>query len=322
MHVTVCICTRDRGESIGSTIRSLGASTHRDFDVVVVDQSATGNTEVAVRALMLAQDGLTYVRASLSGLSRARNTALEHARGPIVAFTDDDCEVDADWLHHLVTAFSQYPRVGQICGEVIPGPHDPLTGFIPDYRIPARRLLASPWLKWREGGIGANMAFRLDCLRDTGPFDSVLGAGGPLHSCEDGDMTYRLLRCGYHVLQLPEAVVIHHGFRTWAEGQRLMERTGMGVGAAYMKQVRLHDVAILPTLLVEWMRCISWIRLLTLRRRSGLRRFIGYMKGMVASFRYSIDARTRVYREPDSTVALLTGSSTSPAEQAASTLLN
>src|SRR5262249_45518976 len=158
-----------------------------------------------------------------------------------VAFTDDDCEVAPLWLELFVKYFGAHPEVGQICGAVIPAPHDPSQGFIPDYPIQTPRCISSPWRKWRAGGILANMAFRLDVLRAVGPFDEVLSPGSPLYNYEDGDMTYRVLKAGYTVLNLPDAYVVHHGFRNWQQGQVLMRRVGVAIGAACMKHVRLRD---------------------------------------------------------------------------------
>jgi hypothetical protein len=198
----------------------------------------------------------------------------------------------------IVATFRDHPSIAEICGSVLPGPYDPTLGFIPTYPIAARRQISGPWQKWREGGIGANMSFRLDILRSVGEFDEVLGAGGPLYTCEDGDMTYRLLRAGFRVLEVPEAYVIHHGKRDWKEGQLMMYRVGVGVAAAYMKHLRLLDLAAVPLLLIEWARCISWKRLFLLQPHAGLRRFLGYARGLGISFRYGIDARSRTYRLP------------------------
>lgn len=313
MHVSICISTRDRGTSIAGTLQSIQRSAYQDFDVVIVDQSADDATERAVRSAVGSDSRFTYIRSYSTGLSRARNVGVDHARGPIVAFTDDDCEVPPEWLGLLVESFRQHADVGQICGAVLPGPFDAARGFIPDYRVTCRRKVASPWQKWREGGIGANMALRLDVLRAVGRFDEVLGAGSDLATCEDGDMTYRVLKAGYGVLELPDAYVVHHGFRTWAQGRPMMRRVGVGVAAAYMKHLRLGDLAILPTLLVEWARCVSWKRLLLLRRHSGLSRFLGYAQGMVASFRYGVDAQTRLYKVPEGHLSV-------PADAAANAL--
>jgi len=295
MHVTVCICTRDRGPTIATSLRSIGGSQYDDYDVVVIDQSRSDDTEQASKRVDTVRTRLTYARSQTVGSAVAHNLAVECAQGPLVAFTDDDCEVSPDWLRLIVAHFQANPEVGQVCGAVIAGPHDAKQGFVPDSVITRMAMTRSPWLKWRERGIGANMAFRLDVLRAVGPFDSALGPGAPLRSFLDGDMTYRVLRAGYAVLDVPDAYVIHHGFRTWDQGTTLMRGVGLGMGAAYMKHLRLGDIAVIPTLFWEWVRFISWGRLIRLQRRSGLARFAFYARGMLSSFHYRIDRSRRIY---------------------------
>lgn len=299
MHVTVCICTRNRTDSLARALNSLAASHYADFEVIVVDQSASDETSVAIHTLRdtLAEfPQLTYIRSTTTGSSVAHNIAVRYATGDVIAFTDDDCEVPPQWIDHIVSYIETHPGVAQICGSVLAGPHDQALGFVPTCSILKERQLATPWLKWREGGIGANMAFRLDALRSVGPFDEMLGTGAPLYSCLDGDITYRMLKAGYTVASVPGISVMHHGFRTWTEGRELMRRCGIGVAAAYTKHLRLGDMAVLPTLLFEWMRCISWRRLLTLRQHSGLRRFLAFAQGIRRSFCYRLDRTTRTYR--------------------------
>ena len=295
MHVTVCICTRDRGPTITTSLRSIAGSRYDDYDVVVIDQSRSDDTEQAIKLVDTVRTRLTYARSQTVGSAVAHNLAVERARGPLVAFTDDDCEVSPDWLRLIVAHFQANPEVGQVCGAVIAGPHDAKQGFVPDSVITRTAQTRSPWLKWRERGIGANMAFRLEVLRAVGPFDAALGPGAPLRSCLDGDMTYRVLRAGYAVLDVPDAYVIHHGFRTWDQGTTLMRGVGLGMGATYMKHLRLGDIAVIPTLLWEWVRFISWGRLIRLQRRSGLARFAFYARGMLSSFQYRIDRSRRIY---------------------------
>jgi hypothetical protein len=104
-----------------------------------------------------------------------------------------------------------------------------------------------------------------------------------------------MLKAGYVVAYIPEAYVIHHGFRTWAEARVQTKDAGFGMGAAYMKHLRLGDLAIVPTLVISWVCCISWKRLLLLRGRTGVAFFLAYARGMLASFPYQIDRRTRTY---------------------------
>ena len=296
MHVSVCICTRDRGGLIRRTLDSVLASTHQDHDLVIVDQSSGDETSRVVEAY-LTTGKVLYLRSHATGVSRARNLALQNAAGPIVAMTDDDCEVDPDWLERIVRHFGANPDVGQVQGDV-EGPQNLEGGFAIDARIHSFRRISSPWLKWADLGIGANRAFRKDVLAAVGPFDEILGPGAPLFASEDGDMTYRVLRAGYDVVNAPDVHVIHHAVRGGRDGQLFMRRVSFGVAAAYMKHVRMGDVAVVPTLLYECFRCIQWRRLITLRKPFGLARFAFFLYGIRASFRYPIDSRRRVYLAP------------------------
>ncbi len=112
MHVTICIPTRDRGTSIACTLRSLLASSYTDWDALIIDQSCTDATARAVHALICGDPHFRYIAATTTGSSAARNLALTYAQGPLVAFTDDDCEVLPTWLECLVAYYRRNPDSG------------------------------------------------------------------------------------------------------------------------------------------------------------------------------------------------------------------
>jgi glycosyltransferase involved in cell wall biosynthesis len=295
-HVTVCLPTRNRGANITATLESLARLDHPDFDVVVVDQSTDTLTRRAYDVTVGSDPRFSYRATDTVGLSVALNTAVAMATGSIIAKTDDDCEVPPDWLTGIERHFADHPTAAMICGGVSAGEHDKTAGSIPAF-IPARvELFTSPWRKYRARGIGANIAFRAAALQSVGRFDEVLGAGGPLKSCEDGDMAYRMLRCGFGVLDVPEPSVVHNGFRTWSQGRALGRDALMSCGATCMKHLRLWDMAIVPTLIFLWFRrTINWSNLIRLRRPNGIALFYEFGRGMYLSFRFSIDGRTRTY---------------------------
>lgn len=301
MHVTVCVGTRGVDATCVATIRSILRSDYDDFDVVVVDQGRDPVVAEALRREFGSDSRLRHVPSNRVGASAARNVAASVARGPLLAYTDDDCEVAPDWLASFVSAFETQPRVGLIFGSVKSGTLR-TGGFVPEYLIPRARLLTKPVQMWLSHGISANVAIRLQTMRLVGGFDEILGSGAPLPSCEDWDIAYRVLRSGSWVLELPESQVVHFGFRTWDQARTLMRRTGFAAGATWMKYLRLRDGAILPTLLLNAFHGISWPRLLLFQRRSGATWPVTYAMGLAASFRFAVDKRDRVYRARASTV--------------------
>lgn len=301
MHLTVCVGTRGGDATCVATIRSILRSDYDDFDVVVVDQGCDPALAQALQREFGSDSRFRHVPSDRVGLSAARNVATSVAQGPLLAFTDDDCEVAHDWLTALVSAFEKQPCVGLVFGSVESGTLR-AGGFVPNYEIQRLRLLTKPVQMWRSHGIGANMAMRLQALREVGGFDEILGTGAPLASCEDWDIAYRVLKSGGWVLELPEAHVVHFGFRTWDQARTLMRRTGFAAGATWMKYLRLRDPAILPTLLLNAFHGISWPRLLLFRRRSGATWPVTYAMGIAASFRFAVDKENRVYRARPGTV--------------------
>jgi len=295
-HVTVCLATRNRGAGIMATLESLARLDHPDFDVVVVDQSTDTLTRQAFDVTVGSDPRFSYRATDTVGKSVALNAAVAMAKGTLVAITDDDCVVPPDWLAGIEQHFADHPTAAMICGGVIAGEHDKSAGSIPAFVPPRMELFTSPWRKYRARGIGANVAFRSVALQTVGRFDEVLGPGGPLKNCEDGDMVYRMLRSGFGVLDAPEPSVVHSGFRTWSEGRTLGRDALMSCGATCMKHLRLWDVAMVPTLLFLWFRrTINWSQLIRLRRPNGIALFFEFGRGMFLSFRFSIDAKSKTY---------------------------
>jgi glycosyltransferase involved in cell wall biosynthesis len=113
--VSVVLPTRDRAESLGRAIESVLSQTYRPLELLVVDDgSVDGTAQVLAgfegRVTVLHQDG--------AGPYVARNLALAHARGELVAFMDSD---DA-WLPHRLASqvpLLARPDVGLVFGDAL-----------------------------------------------------------------------------------------------------------------------------------------------------------------------------------------------------------
>src|SRR3954462_11233644 len=87
-EVTIAITTRDRGALLLRALRSALAQTSIPIEVIIVDD---GSVDAVV---VDADPRVTLVRFETSrGVCAARNEALARARGPWIAFLDDDDEL-------------------------------------------------------------------------------------------------------------------------------------------------------------------------------------------------------------------------------------
>jgi GT2 family glycosyltransferase len=282
--ITVAIGTRNRGDSIVRTIRSILASDHPAWQVRIVDQSDDGRTATAV-APFLRDPRIRLRRSATVGLAAARNLAIRDADTELVAITDDDCEVATDWLTELVAAFASDARIGLVFGNVLPGPHDASAGFVPAYVRDAPALARSVREKNRVEGGAASMALRRSLWRELDGFDEMLGAGAPFHSGEEVDYAIRTLRHGWFVYETPRARTTHHGAYPWARHRDVMKRYWYGTGAAFGRSFGadpLDTARVLADLAGRWATRVSpvassldvaphrWLRLAAFARGFGV----------------------------------------------------
>ena len=247
--ITVAIGTRNRGDSIVRTIRSILASDHPAWAIRIVDQSDDDRTAAAV-APFLADPRIRLRRSPTVGIAVARNLAVADAASELVAVTDDDCEVAADWLTELCAAFARDARIGIVFGNVLAGPHDPRAGFVPAYVSDVPALACTLRDKNRVEGAAASMAVRRGAWRALGGFDEVLGAGAPFRSGEEIDLAMRALRQNIFVYETPRARVTHHGSYPWARHREVMNKYWYGTGAAFARSFVAEPVGV-ARLLVE-----------------------------------------------------------------------
>jgi glycosyltransferase involved in cell wall biosynthesis len=249
----------ERPDGLRACLDSLAELDYPDYEVIVVD-----NRPADAPPFQIA--GARVVREPLSGISAARNRGLTAAGGEIIAFTDDDVEVDPAWLLAIALRLEAHPEESCVTGLTLPRELETtaqialeeyyggfgLRTFEPvSHRLrvpPSPKSLLSPatvdafgedgatrrsFSLYATGsfGHGANMAFRTQKLRDLGGFDLALGTGTPACGGEDLAMFARLIWRGDSVGFEPAAVV-HHTHRRDGDGlRRQIEGYGIGWGA-------------------------------------------------------------------------------------------
>jgi GT2 family glycosyltransferase len=257
-----------RGALLCSCLRSLAALDYPDYEVIVVDNRPPGSPPVELA-------GALVVREPRPGISAARNLGLAAATGEIVAFTDDDVEVDAVWLLAIALRLRAHPEEACVTGLFLPHELEtPAQVALEEYygglgtrtfepvshrlRLPPGRGVSlraatvdaigddgqcrRSFSLYATGtfGAGGNMAFRAQTLRELGGFDPALGTGTPARGGEDLAMFARLAWRGHSVGFEPAAVVYHKHRSTVAELERQIHGYGVGY-SALMTALVLED---------------------------------------------------------------------------------
>ncbi len=295
--ITVVIPTRDRGDRVVNTVRSLLANSYPAFSATVVDQSADDRTETSLKPL-LGDRRVRYLRTSTRGLSAGLNVGIDLAASELIAITGDDCTVPANWLSELATAFESHPGIAIVFGNVLPASHDCSVGFVPSYVRDDEFLARHIHDKHRLGGTSACMGIKRSVWHTLGGFDQVLGAGSPLHSAEDTDLTIRALLGGHAVYETPRVSVVHHGFYPSNQHAMLVHRYWYGTGAAFAKQVkcgRWSVVAALARLAVGWARGRPRAGVRLVRRPGRLPQLSAFARGALAGAATPVDRATGLF---------------------------
>lgn len=119
--VSVIIPAYNAGEFIVATLQSVVAQTYGNLEIIVVDDGSTDRTVQLVEEfrpkLVAPALALTLIEQPNGGPSRARNAAIEAARGEFIAFLDADDLWQPETLARMVAAMEQHPQCGLVFGD-------------------------------------------------------------------------------------------------------------------------------------------------------------------------------------------------------------
>jgi FkbM family methyltransferase len=187
-YFSVIIPSYERPASLTRLLELLSRQVFSDFEVVVVDQSAIPLDLDALRCNFPIQ----YIHTTERGPAKARNLGIKHAKGPVLAFTDDDCEPDVQWLVNAYKYFQDDSIVG-------------LEGLVQSDMTDTERYR----IVTNQGfeGVGfmtANLFLRKEIVDKLGGFDERFER--PFR--EDTDLAWRALAYG-RIPFVPDVKVLH-----------------------------------------------------------------------------------------------------------------
>lgn len=184
--VSVILPTYNRAASIDRAIESVLNQTYRDFELIIVDDGSTDDTEEVVKRF--SDDRVHYTRHQVNrGASAARNIGLEMAKGELIAFQDSDDEWLSHKLQRQVEIFDTASyEVGVVYGDMNvideygkeylwkPIQFTPEDGIVYD-RLLSNLVQLTGEMNFRGSAITfVTSVIRKNCFCDVGGFDESL----------------------------------------------------------------------------------------------------------------------------------------------------
>jgi GT2 family glycosyltransferase len=192
MLISVILPTHNRAVSLVRALEALAKQTlpKSDYEVIVVVDSCTDDSAKVATSTF---PNFRVIEMSVRSPAKSRNAGARLAKGRYLAFTDDDCEPDPNWLINLLTAFEKEPEAVAVGGRTV---------TIAKKRTPLTHQIEN------AGGMDliptCNLALRREIFETLGGFSEEFIF--PLN--EDTDLSWRLEALG-PLSYCPAALVIH-----------------------------------------------------------------------------------------------------------------
>lgn len=192
--ISIIVPTYNRKEQLKRCLEYLDKQTLpvNEYEIIIVDDGSTDNTPEIINKTNNKKN-IRYFFQENKGPAAARNLGISKAKGEIIAFTDDDCILDKDWLHAIDKAFKENPDVSCVKGMTKNSQFGIISNSLDKY-IYGRTT----------SGATNNIAYKKKVLQELTGFDESY-----IFCYEDVDLKWRFRLKGYKRIFCPDMIIWH-----------------------------------------------------------------------------------------------------------------
>ncbi|MEA5619327.1 glycosyltransferase [Cronbergia sp. UHCC 0137] len=202
---SIIIPTYNRPERLKTCLDSLTRLNYPcdRFEVIIVDDGSDRPLDILVKSYDNEIE-LNLIRQANAGPATARNTGAKVAKGQYLAFTDDDCTPEPNWLLALENGFLETPN-GLLGGKTINALPNNL------YSTASQLLIDYLYNYYNIDSYEAkffasnNFAVSRELFNQVGQFDITF----PLAAGEDREFCHRWLYQDNKMIYIPEVTIYH-----------------------------------------------------------------------------------------------------------------
>lgn len=230
--VSIIIPTYNRPERLRTCLESLAKLNFptSQFEIVVVDDGSSEPLDDVVK-VYTEQLTIHLLRQNNAGPATARNTGASQAKGKYLVFTDDDCQVNPNWLHAFEQGFQENSQAllgGQTINALSDNLYSEASQLLVDYLYHYYNTDS----KKASFFTSNNFALAKQKFEEIGGFNTSF----PLAAGEDRELCDRWLSHHYPMRYLPTAIIYHYHQLSFKKFWK--QHFNYGCGAFYFHQVR------------------------------------------------------------------------------------
>ena len=235
MFISVIIPSFNSQNKLVRLLDSLSNLRDDSYEIIVVDDCSTDNTEMAVENY-----NVNYIRLDKnSGPAVCRNIGAGAAKGEIFAFTDSDCRVGRNWLRNIGARFAD-SSIDAIIGRLVIDRSNYLGNSISALGFPAGGSIGFEkiWKVDKDGFTNSmsscNCAVRKEVFEEVDGFNETFPyAGG-----EDSFLAYSLRQKDYRIKYCPDVIIYHEARSSFSEFYKWQFKRGI---SSYMFSTKVNE---------------------------------------------------------------------------------
>lgn len=133
MKFSVVIPLYNGAQFIEKTLDHVLSQSHKNYEIVLINDESPDNVGDIVKEYIAKHQDVNfiYLEQKNKGLGGARNTAIKHATGDIIAILDQDDIWYPDKLNKVAEVYQQYPEITVVCHNQYIRKNGKITGKMP-----------------------------------------------------------------------------------------------------------------------------------------------------------------------------------------------
>lgn len=216
------------------------------FEVVIVDDGGSQSLQTLVDDFA-GRLQIKLLRQANGGCASARQLGIDHATGTYLAFTDDDCRPEPDWLTRIEAAVKRDPKCA-VAGRTVNGSKDDL------YAEATQSIVETLVATGRDASGYLHYAPTNNLVFPTAPLFAIgaMNRSWRIAGGEDRDLCARWTQAGYRLSYEPTASVLHYHRLNLRGFLRQHFHYGRGAWRYYTNpdsSPRLESLRLYPSLL-------------------------------------------------------------------------